>query len=269
MTIEEVLNEMENENYEIDVKEQKEEIKVNMNIYQKLTYIQTDLLEIPIPKNGKNPFGNFKYYELEDLLPPILKLCKKYGCTLFFNFPISNGECEKGILNLINWENKDDCIRVQVPFPKIEKLPKMNYAQVSGTYQTYMKRYLILNTFDIVEKEIIDSGFIEEQNKRTTNTQRQTNSTAPQQNNTSQQQNKEAQQKNKITQQKTTNKEKSKVEKPECLDKVIEKCHKLYSDEECTGKLLNKVSLQMFNKKQLTLDERKEVFDYIKTLKKK
>lgn len=49
--------------------------------------------------------------------------------------------------------------------------------------------------------------------------------------------------------------------KPECLDKVIEKCPKLYSNEERTGKLLNKVSLQMFNKKQLTLDERKEVLN--------
>ena len=254
MTIEEALNEMEEENYEISIEENSkdDEINVNMNIFQKLTYIQNDLLEIPIPKNGKNPFGNFKYYELEDLLPPILKLCKTYGCTLFFNFPTINGECERGVLNLINWEDRDDCIQVEVPFPKLEKLPKMNFAQSSGTYQTYMKRYLILHTFDIVEKEVIDSGFIEEQNKRTTNSQRvSTNKQQPQKT-------------NKPLKEKT---EKSSSEKPACLEKVIKKCHELYGEEECNGKVLNKVSLQMFNNKQLTLDERKAVFNYIKTLK--
>lgn len=264
MTIEEVLTNMEEENYEIKIDngiKNKKENNLEMNIFQKLTYIQNDLLEIPIPKNGKNPFGNFKYYELEDLLPPILKLCKTYGCTLFFDFPITDGECEKGVLNLINWIDKEDCIKVTVPFPKLEKLPKMNYAQSSGTYQTYMKRYLILHTFDIVEKEIIDSGLLEEENKKQ---EKKSIKQKPQ--SAVKQQPKPINKNSKITEKK----EESVVnEKPEVLKKVEAKCHELYGGEECTGKLLNKVSLQMFNKKEITLDERKEIFEYIKTMKKK
>lgn len=235
MTIEETLIEME-----------KNESDVKMNIFQKLTYIQNDLLEINIPKNGRNKFGGFSYYELDDLLPPILKLCKEYGCTLYFNFPLSNeGECKKGVLNLINWEDKEDCIKVEVPFPKLEKLPKMNFAQSSGTYQTYMKRYLILHTFDIVEGEVIDSGFLE-------------NSTQNHNGNT------------RTTPKKSSNENKKNndINEPACLSKVISKCHELHGEKECDGKLLNKVSLQMFNKKELTLDERKEIFNYVKTLKK-
>ena len=168
---EEFIEEMKEELIEevIDKEQPKieeENITSRMSIYQKLTYIQNELLEVPIPKNGKNPFGGFSYYELEDLLPPILKLCKKYGCTLYFNFPSIEGNCYKGVLNLINWDDSSDIIKIEVPFPQLEKLPKMNYAQVSGTYQTYMKRYLILHTFGIVEKEVIDSGVLDKDNKK-------------------------------------------------------------------------------------------------------
>lgn len=237
-----------------------EEININeMSIYQKLTYIQNDLLEIPIEKNGKNSFSNFSYYELEDLLPPILKLCKKYGCTLFFNFPLYDGECDKGVLNLINWNDASDCIKVEVPFPQLEKLPKMNYAQSSGTYQTYMKRYLILHTFDIVEKEVIDSGVIEKSSKEKRKSSTKTKSTVKQSDN-----NNSVKTENTTT---TSKKEVNQTDKPACLSKVIKKCHEMHGEKECDGKLLNKVSLQMFNDKEITLDERKAIFNYIKTLK--
>ena len=112
----------------------------DMSIYQKLTNMQNDLLETNIPKSGKNKFGGFDYYELDDLLPPILMLCKQYQCSLFFDFPYDlEAGCYKGVLHLISWNNVEDKINVEVPFPQLEKLPKMNWAQSSGTYQTYMK----------------------------------------------------------------------------------------------------------------------------------
>ena len=256
--IEETLKEIEQEN-----KKNTNE----MGIFQKLTYIQNDLLEIPIPKNGKNKFGGFTYYELEDLLPPILRLCKKYGCALYFNFPVVDGECHKGVLNLINWNDKHDCIKVEVPLPQLEKLPKMNYAQVSGTYQTYMKRYLILHTFDIVEKEVIDSGVLEENGKKqSTQTKKPvTEKKTPIKNKTEE---KKKQDSVKEKQEKATTKTSVKtVEKPAILDKVIQRCHELHSERECNGKLINRVSLDMFKNKEITLDERKAVFNYIKTNK--
>lgn len=252
MTIEEVINEMEDNKKVEDSKSQP-----TMNIHQKLTYIQNDLLRESIPKNGKNPFGNFTYYELEDLLPPILRLCKKYGCTLYFNFPLTEDDEKKAILNLINWEDTSDCIRIITPLPPLEKLPKMNYVQSLGTYQTYMKRYLILHTFGIVEKEIIDSGFVEEQTKKQDKKTKTTKKDKPS----------KVEQKDTNTKVEKKDKPKTKTEKPESLQKVIDKCHELHSEKECDKKLLNKVSLKMFNDKELTLDERKEVFNYIKTLK--
>lgn len=206
-----------------------------MNIYEKLTNIQNDLLETTITKSGKNPFGGFNYYELDDILPPIIKLCKEYGCTLFFNFPTDmNGNCKGGVLNLVNWEDREDRINVEVPFATLEKLPKMNYAQSSGTYQTYMKRYLVLHTFNIVETDVIDAL----EPKKTKKTTKKSGKTTP-----------------------------KKVEKPVSLEKVIQKCHEEYGAEECNKKMLNKVSMDMARDKEISSTERKEIMAYLKTLK--
>lgn len=223
-----------NENVEYD----------GMNIYQKLTNIQNDLLEINIPKSGKNSFGGFAYYELDDLLPPILMLCKQYSCTLYFNFPYDvEAQCYKGVLNLINWENKDDKILVEVPFPQLEKLPKMNWAQSSGTYQTYMKRYLILHTFDIMEAEIIDSSaHMGELTKETGNDNESKVKSTP------------VQKKKKV----------NVTKKPVALQKVIDRCREENPDVECDKKLLNTTSLTMFKSNELTKKERAEIFEYLK-----
>lgn len=202
-----------------------EELNTNeMNILEKLTRIQNDLLEVSIPKSGHNQFGHFDYYTLNDLLPPILKLCLKYGCTLYFDFPP-----EKGQLYLINWKNKSDKICVEVPFAQLEKLPKMNWAQSSGTYQTYMKRYLILHTFDIIEEEIIDS----------------------------------------LQFNNNTNEGKKSFEKiPPVISKIMKKCKEENPDEECDDAMINKVRMSMMKNNELTKKENEEAFKYLRKNKK-
>lgn len=207
-----------------------------MNIYEKLTRMQNELLQIPIDKSGKNAFGGFSYYTLDDLFPPIILLCEKYGATLFFNFPSIDGICTHGELHLVNWNDKDDKIIVEVPFAELEKLPKMNWAQSSGTYQTYMKRYLILHTFNIIEDEVIDASNPDEIND------------------------------SKDVNDKGSLKIK-KEKKPKSIQKVIAKCKEEHPEEECDSKLLNRVSLTMLKNKEITQKERKEIFEYLKNKK--
>ena len=205
-----------------------------MSVCEKLTRIQAELLQIPMNKSGKNSFGGFSYYTLDDLLPPITLLCLKYGTTLFFDFPTVEGTCDHGELLLVNWHNKEDFIKIEVPFPQLEKLPKMNWAQSSGTYQTYMKRYLLLHAFNIIEEEVIDAS-----NPEDFSNNNETIKSAPL----------------KI----------KKEKKPAVISKVENKCKELYPDEECTdSKLLNKVSLKMLQNKEITKAERKEIFEYLK-----
>ena len=143
-----------------------EKASTKMSIYEKLSRIQVELCNEPIKKSGWNPYGQFSFFELKDILPPVLKLCNKYECTLVFTF-----EEDYGYLFLKNWDN-DELIKVTSPLPTLEKLPKMNLVQTNGTYQTYTKRYLLLNTFGIVEPELIDSLNMEqiENSNKTTRT---------------------------------------------------------------------------------------------------
>ena len=129
----------------------------NMCIYEIVSHIQVELLNEPIKKTGWNPYGEFSFFELKDLLPPVLRLCEKYSCTPIFSF-----EEETGFLFIKKWGKNNECIKITSPLPKLERLPKMNLVQTNGTYQTYTKRYLLLNAFGIVEPELIDSLNLEE-----------------------------------------------------------------------------------------------------------
>lgn len=128
-----------------------------LSIYAKLGKIQLALQDVEFKKSGKNNFRNFSYYELGDLLPPIVRECAKHGIAIFFTF-----HQENGVLHLVDEEGCSMC--VEVPFPEIMESmvtnndKTMNAAQWEGSIMTYLKRYLLLNTFMIAENEVIDSN---------------------------------------------------------------------------------------------------------------
>jgi len=59
---------------------------MNNNIYRKIAEVQVSLLNMALPKSGFNRFGNFKYFELKDILGPIITECYKQGLVLTFSF---------------------------------------------------------------------------------------------------------------------------------------------------------------------------------------
>lgn len=122
-----------------------------MNIYEKLGIIQLQLLDTKISKSGHNKFGDFKYYELNDLLSPTIRLCGDNKSVFYFNM-----DDDDVCLIFIDLES-DDSIVLNMTMPPLEKMPKMNLMQSKGAYITYIKRYLLMNLFNIVDTEIIDS----------------------------------------------------------------------------------------------------------------
>lgn len=126
-----------------------------MSIYQKLANIQCALLKKDIPKSGYNKHKGFKYHELEDLIPPIFEECMKEELTLVFTF-VENA----AVLKIRDWNGKDE-ISVRVTMPELvipDKNPNNQLIQAVGANVTYMKRYLLVNTFLIIEKEVIDAS---------------------------------------------------------------------------------------------------------------
>lgn len=125
----------------------------HQKIHQKIARIQKNLMAMKLPKSGENKFANFKYYELEDILPAIFKEC--YNQELFLEFSFSLDEAQ---LKVRNWNEPGESVITSVPMPGIVPLNRgMNIMQSEGSYITYLKRYLLTNLFLIMEKDVVDA----------------------------------------------------------------------------------------------------------------
>jgi hypothetical protein len=138
-----------------------EATRMSSNIYKKLSVVQRNLLKRDMPKSGKNKFGGFEYYELSDLLPALIDECSKEGLAFLFSFTE-----EKALIHVYDVDNENSEITNCVIVPELKELnSKMNIVQSYGSYITYLKRYLLLNTFLIGENSYIDSNASEIENK--------------------------------------------------------------------------------------------------------
>jgi hypothetical protein len=124
-----------------------------MNIYEKISNVQSKIADMKLHKTGKNKFGGFEYYELDDILPPISKECQNSGLLIDFTFRES-----EAILTIRDCKTPEKIYRNSVMMPPLKELnSKMNLPQSLGAYMTYLKRYLLMNTFLIPEKDTVDS----------------------------------------------------------------------------------------------------------------
>lgn len=113
--------------------------------------IKKRILQSNLKKSGNNKFAKFKYYELQDIVPTIVTLCEEYGVYTEFSFT------EKlGILRISDAEIEEGKEReITVPMAKAE-IKGCNEVQLLGGSITYLKRYLLMNAFDITENDHFD-----------------------------------------------------------------------------------------------------------------
>ena len=123
-----------------------------MNLYEKLVEAKNRLLAMNIKKSGKNSFSNYDYYELSDFLPAIVKMEKelKFCCTISFGI-------EKAELLIVDMEDINGKTLVTSPMSTAE-LKGMHAIQNLGAVQTYLRRYLYMSAFEIVEHDAIDGA---------------------------------------------------------------------------------------------------------------
>lgn len=133
------------------MKEQKEKL----NIYQKIQKVKKEISNKKLKKTGENKYSGFKYYELTDFVPTLIELCDTY--QLFTMFELVS---DKAILTIINSENLEEKIDYTMPTADLE-LKGANKIQSIGGVQTYLRRYLYMNAFDIVESDTLDRGNVE------------------------------------------------------------------------------------------------------------
>ena len=123
-----------------------------MNIYEKIQEVKSKLLKANLKKGGVNKFSNFTYYELTDILPTIIELCKEVKLFTAITFTE-----EFAILKIINSEKTDEIVEYSSPMRQLE-LKGCNQIQALGGVETYSRRYLYMCAFDITENDMFDGN---------------------------------------------------------------------------------------------------------------
>ena len=121
-----------------------------MNLYEKLADARVKFQEKNIKKSGYNKFSNYYYYELNDILPAVNYICKEL--KLLTQFIVYEGIAT---LSVIDTEQEDSFIEFSLPYAGCQ-LKSMHEVQNLGASQTYLKRYLYQNAFEIAENDSVD-----------------------------------------------------------------------------------------------------------------
>lgn len=155
-----------------------------MNIYKKIQKVKKELSERGLKKSGKNDYSGFSYYELGDFLPSIIELCDKYGLFTKPNFEKSYSankistaadsetveykfDGDIATLTIINVDKPEEVETYSCDVKELN-LKGANSIQNYGGVQTYLRRYLYMNAFDIVEADMFDVKKFEKKKKKET-----------------------------------------------------------------------------------------------------
>lgn len=128
--------------------------ETKLTSYQKLQKIRDEFYAAGVKKSGINNHAEFKYYELEDIIPVVTPLMEKYNCF----FHITFGD-DKALGMFINLDATADLIPFSFNMRHIAEPAKyrMNEAQGLGAELTYFRRYLYFLMLDIVEPDTFDN----------------------------------------------------------------------------------------------------------------
>lgn len=121
-----------------------------MNIYEKLNEARIRFQGANVKKSGKNTYAGYTYYELSEILPVINKLAKelKFACIVNFTKEVAT-------LDFVDIEKPNEKIAFSSPMASAN-LKGCHEVQNTGASETYLKRYLYQNCFEIVEADALD-----------------------------------------------------------------------------------------------------------------
>lgn len=121
-----------------------------MSVYKKLQQARMLLQGTKLSKSGKNKFAGYEYFELGDFLPAIQKICNDVGLCGAVSFT------EHMAYLQINDVEDGTSIMFTSPMSSAA-LKGCHDVQNLGAVQTYLRRYLWTNAFEIVEHDALDA----------------------------------------------------------------------------------------------------------------
>ena len=120
-----------------------------MTVFEKLNEARLRFQNAGVKKSGHNKFAGYTYYELADILPFINHIANELKFCCVVNFTP-----ELATLDFCDMEG-DGCITFKSPM-STASLKGCYEVQNLGAVETYIKRYLYQNCFEIVENDVLD-----------------------------------------------------------------------------------------------------------------
>jgi hypothetical protein len=125
-----------------------------MNIYEKLNAARLQIAEKGLSKTGNNTFAGFKYFELSEILPVVNKVNNELKLFSAFSFLR-----DTATLDIVNAEKPEEKVTFSFAYsPDGAKLKACHQIQNEGAVQTYIKRYLYQNAYEIAEADQLDAS---------------------------------------------------------------------------------------------------------------
>lgn len=121
------------------------------SLYHKLILARSDIQKMNLKMTGKNNYAGFSYYTLADIIPAIKEVSLKYEFCCITNF--TN---EKAVLQIVDIYHPENKIIFESPMREANT-KGCNPIQDLGSTETYLRRYLYLLAFDIVECDTFDA----------------------------------------------------------------------------------------------------------------
>lgn len=119
------------------------------NVYQKLNACRLAFKSAKVAKSGKNTYAGYDYFELDDILNAIIPICNENNCVTIVNF-----SQETAILTFHDCESGQDIVFTS-PM-STATLKGCHEVQNLGAVESYIKRYLYQNCFEIAEPDACD-----------------------------------------------------------------------------------------------------------------
>jgi len=123
-----------------------------MSVYKKLQKARMILQNTKLSKSGKNKFAGYEYFELGDFLPQIQAICEDIGLCGVVSF-----DQTMAYLTIYDVDGTDKGFLTFTSPMSSAALKGCHDVQNLGAVQTYLRRYLWTNAFEIVEHDALDA----------------------------------------------------------------------------------------------------------------
>lgn len=119
------------------------------SVYKKLNTCRLKFMEAKVKKSGKNTFAGYEYFELDDILKAVIGICNEVGAVTIVNFT-----SEAATLTFTDCDSGQSIVFTS-PMASAS-LKGCHEVQNLGAVESYIKRYLYQNCFEIAEPDSLD-----------------------------------------------------------------------------------------------------------------